>query len=71
METYRIDILNAKVKSILKELASLDLIRIKKETSKPELKELLEKFRLNSKDAPSLEDIQKEVEIVRATRHEK
>ena len=71
METIRIDILNPKAKSLLKDLADLDLIRIKKEKVKSEFKELLDKFRINSDSAPSLEDITAEVETVRKTRHEK
>jgi hypothetical protein len=71
METIRIDILNPKAKSLLKDLADLDLIRIKKEKVKFEFKELLDKFRINSDNAPSLEDITAEVESVRKARYEK
>ena len=71
METVRIDILNPKAKSLLKDLADLDLIRIKKEKVKSEFKELLDKFRINSDNAPSLEDITTEVESVRKARYEK
>ncbi|TNF42829.1 MAG: hypothetical protein EP310_05465 [Bacteroidetes bacterium] len=71
METFRIDILNPKAKSLLKDLADLDLIRIKKEKVKSEFKELLEKFRINSEIAPSLDEITAEVEAVRKSRYEK
>jgi hypothetical protein len=71
METIRIDILNPKAKSLLKNLADLDLIRIKKEKVKSEFKELLDKFRINANKAPSLEDITAEVESVRKARYEK
>ena len=72
METIRVDILNPKAKSILKNLADLDLIRIKKEDkSKSEFKELLENLRINSDSAPSLDEITAEVEAVRKTRYEK
>ena len=71
METIRIDILNPKAKALLNDLADLDLIRIKKEKVKSEFKELLEKFRTNSNDAPSLDEIATEVETVRKARYEK
>ena len=71
METVRIDILNPKAKSLLKDLADLDLIRIKKEKIKSEFKELLDKFRINSENTPSLDEITAEVESVRKARYEK
>lgn len=71
METIRIDILNPKAKALLKDLANLDLIRIRKETSESDFSELLKKFRSRSDQAPSLEEITKEVETVRKTRYEK
>jgi hypothetical protein len=71
METIRIDILNPKAKALLKDLANLDLIRIKKETSKSDFSKLLKKFRNKSDQAPSLEEITKEVEAVRNARYEK
>ncbi len=71
METLRIDILNPKVKSLLKDLVALDLIRIKKDKVKSEFKELLDRLRVDSADAPSLEEITTEVEAVRKARYEK
>jgi hypothetical protein len=71
METVRIDILNPKAKSLLKNLADLDLIRIKKDKSKSELKDLIERFRINSDDAPTLKEITSEVESVRKSRYER
>ena len=73
METIRIEILNPKVKSILEDLADLDLIRIRirKDKGKSEFKELLDKFRSYSDDAPSLDEITAEVESVRKARYEK
>jgi hypothetical protein len=71
METIRVDILNPKAKSLLKDLADLDLIRIKKDKIKSEFKELLDKLRTNSDDAPSLDEITAEVESVRKARYEK
>lgn len=71
MESIRIEILNPKAKSLIKNLADMDLIRIKKEKTKSEFAELLDKLRIHSKNAPSLEDITKEVESVRSARYEK
>jgi hypothetical protein len=71
METIRVDILNPKAKSLLKGLADLDLIRIKKDKVKPEFKELLKNLRSDSDNAPSLDEITKEVEAVRKARYEK
>ncbi len=71
MESVRIDILNPKAKSILKNLADLDLIRIRKDRGKSEFKELLDRLRIHSDEAPSLGEITAEVESVRRTRYEK
>lgn len=71
METIRIDILNPKAKALLKDLANLDLIRIRKEDSENAFSEVLKKFRSKSDEAPSLEEITKEVEAVRKARYKK
>lgn len=71
MESLRIEIVNPKAKSLIKNLADMDLIRIKKEKVKNEFTELLTKLRRNSGQAPSLEEITKEVESVRKARYEK
>ena len=71
METIKIDILNPKAKSLLKDLADLDLIRIKKDKIKSEFKDLLDKLRINSDDAPTMDEITSEVESVRKARYEK
>ncbi len=71
METIRIDILNPKAKSLLKGLADLNLIRIKREKIKSEFIELLDRLRIDSEDAPSLDEITSEVEAVRKARYEK
>jgi hypothetical protein len=71
METIRIDIINPKAKSILNDLADLELIRIKKEEGKSEFKELLDKLRVDSDEVPSLNEITAEVEAVRKARYEK
>jgi hypothetical protein len=71
MESIRIDILNPKAKSLLKDLAALKLIRINKEKGRSELLQLLDKLRINSADSLSMEDITSEVESVRKSRYEK
>jgi hypothetical protein len=65
METIRIEIINPKAKGLIKSLADMDLIRIKKEKAKSEFAKLLTRLRKNSADAPSLEEITAEVESVR------
>ena len=71
METIKIDILNPKAQALLKDLANLDLIGIRKETSDSDFSELLKKFRSKADKAPSLEEITLEVEAVRKARYEK
>lgn len=70
MESIRIEILNPKAKILIKNLADMDLIRIKKD-KKSEFSDLLAKLRKHSEEAPSLEEITKEVESVRNARYEK
>jgi hypothetical protein len=71
METIKIDILNPKAKKLLRNLADLNLIKIKKEKKKSDFSSLLEKLRLNSADEISLDEITNEVEQVRKLRYEK
>ncbi|PWD99634.1 hypothetical protein [Marinilabilia rubra] len=71
MESLRIDIINPKAKRLIKDLADMELIKIRKEKTKSEFSELLEKLRSQSENAPSLDEITKEVESVRASRYEK
>lgn len=70
MESIRIEILNPKAKILIRNLADMDLIRIKKD-KKSEFSDLLAKLRKHSKETPSLEEITKEVESVRKARYEK
>lgn len=70
METLRIDILNPKATKLLKNLADLNLIAIQ-DTSKNGFKSVLKKLRTKAKSAPSLEEITKEVELVRTKRYAK
>ena len=71
MESLRIEIINPKAKSLIKSLADMDLIRIKKEKVRYELKELLDSLRKHSDEAPLLDEIIKEVESVRKARYKK
>ncbi len=68
METLRIDILNPKAKQLLKDLADLNLIAFKKEGN--DFSSFLEIIRGKADKAPSMEEITKEVEAVRANRNE-
>ncbi len=70
METVRIEIINPKAKSILKGLADLNLITMKKEKSQTDFIDLLNKLRSNSTSAPTLDEITAEVESVRSKRYE-
>lgn len=71
MESLKIEIINPKAKQLLKSLADLKLIRIKKEQASSDFSELLNKLRAQSNNAPSLDEITREVEAVRKTRYEK
>ena len=70
METIRIDIINPKAKKLLKDLAELKLIKIKKDV-KTDFSNLLQKLRTKSSKSLSLDEITKEVESVRKSRYEK
>jgi hypothetical protein len=70
MTTMRVDILNPKAAKLLKDLADLNLIAIQ-DTSKNGFSVILKKLRSKAKKAPSLAEITKEVELVRAKRYAK
>ena len=71
MKTYQIDLLNPKAARLLQDLADLKLISIK-ETKKQDFLDIVTKLRKKaSSNIPSLEDITKEVEMVRAERYAK
>ena len=70
MNTMRIDILNPKAIKLLKDLADLQLIAIQ-DSSKSGFATILKKMRSKSKSAPSLDEITKEVEVVRSKRNAK
>lgn len=65
MNTMRINILNPKAARLLKDLADLNLIAIQ-DTSKNGFAAVLKKLRSKAKSAPTLDEITKEVELVRA-----
>lgn len=71
MNTVQIDILNPKANRLLKELADLNLISIRA-VNDDGFMEIVRKFRNKAKATPpSLEEITKEVEAVRANRYGK
>jgi len=68
MEAMSVQIINPKAKMLLRNLEAMNLIQIKKQ---PSLATMLAKLRRNEDQLPSLEDITREVEIVRQTRYER
>ena len=70
METMKIEIVNPKAKRILKDLADLDLINIRDKNPIKSFEALLLKLRTKRKGI-SLEEITKEVELVRSKRYGK
>lgn len=71
MESFNIEIINPKAKSILKGLANLNLIKIQKNKPANEFSELLKKLRNNPEAPLPFDEITKEVEAVRAKRYGK
>jgi hypothetical protein len=70
MNSMRIDLLNPKAARLLKELADLKLIFIH-DTKKSGFAKTLDKLRSKEKSIPSLDEITKEVELVRSARYAK
>jgi len=70
MNTIQVNILNPKADIILKDMEEQNLIAIQK-PSKSTLQSVLNNLRSNAKTAPSLKEITKEVELVRAKRYAK
>ena len=70
MDTITVQILNPKAKRLLKDLADLNLIAIQ-DAPKNSFGEVLKKLRLKSTSTPNLEEITKEVELVRTKRYAK
>jgi uncharacterized UPF0146 family protein len=69
MSTIEVDILNPKANKLLKNMEALELIAIRK-TSKDGFLKVVKKIRAKASANPlSLEEITKEVELVRAKRY--
>jgi len=71
METYEIDLLNPKAARLFQDLADLKLISIKETKKQDFLKIISNLGKKASSDVPTLEEIAKEVKIVRAERYAK
>ena len=69
METIQVEIINPIAKNILKNLAELKIISIKKK--KNSFSDILDELQANADSAPTLEEITKEVEAVREARYDK
>ena len=71
MQTFQVDILNSKAIKLLQDLADLNLISIK-EQPQDNFQKVVNRLRKKAASAPpSIEDITKEVETVRAKRYAK
>ena len=68
MESLRVEIINPKAKTLLQNLAAINLIHI---NNQPTLASMLATLRRNEAQVPSLEEITQEVEFVRQTRYDK
>ncbi|MBX7108686.1 MAG: hypothetical protein K1X61_08585 [Chitinophagales bacterium] len=66
--TYQVDILNPKAIKPLQDLADLNLVSIKQNSEDSFLKVVTRLREKASSNPPSLEEITKEVELVRAKR---
>lgn len=70
MDTITVDILNPKATKLLKSLVDLDLIAIR-DKSESGFAKLLDKLRSKETPKPALDEITKEVELVRSRRYVK
>jgi hypothetical protein len=70
MEALRIEILNQKAMKLIEGMQELNLIKVSKEPAS-RVKAYLKKMRRNAASAPSLDEIAKIVEEVRAERYAK
>ena len=70
MNTIQVNILNPKAEVILKDMVKKNWITIRK-PSKSTFQSVLKNLHSNAKTAPSLKEITKEVELVRAKRYAK
>ena len=69
MDTYQIEIIDPKAKTLLDDLANMNLITVKQVKPKELFKKLLDKVRSTDGNAPTLDEITKEVEAVRGDRY--
>ncbi|MCC8410801.1 hypothetical protein LJ707_17800 [Mucilaginibacter sp. UR6-1] len=70
MATLKINVVNPKAIKLLQDLAELNLITIQ-ENADNGFQRILTKLRSNDKNAPNLDEITKQVEVVRKRRYEK
>ena len=71
MTSYNVDILNPKADRLLKDLADLNLISLTKKKNESFM-DVVRRIRTKaSKNTPTLEEITKEVELVRAKNYAK
>ncbi len=68
MDIYQIEIIDPKAKKLLDDLANMNLITFQPLEPKKLFRKLLDKLRSAGGDAPTLEEITKEVEAVRSER---
>jgi len=71
MDTVQVDILNPKAEKLLQDLADMNLISIKDATQDSFLKVIVRLRKKAQKNPPTLEEITKEVEIIRAKHYAK
>jgi hypothetical protein len=71
MEAITIEIINPKAKQLIRDLADMKLINISESTGINDFREILSSLRSNSESIPALDEITKEVELVRAKRYAK
>ena len=69
MESLSVEIINLKAKTLLRNLAAMNLINIK--NNQPSLESMLATLRRNEDQIPSFEEITEEVELVRQKRYDR
>ena len=69
MTVIKIELLDPRVKALLEDLAKMNLIKIREEEApQKRFSALLSKLRSKEQETPGLEEITKEVELVRSKR---
>ena len=71
MITYQVNILNPKADKLLQDLADMDLISIQQSTENTFLKTIDNIRKKAASNPPTLDEITKEVELVRSMRYAK